>query len=105
MTTHGKPTNGLKHSLDHAIGTAALETLAKMKPEEFVASLKKQGIGSLEDLAARSVETARSAVQAGNLAFDPEVFGVCYKFSAYRPHFGTTVINQVVNIVKQEIAG
>ena len=104
MTTHGKH-NGLEHSLDHAIGVAALEALAKMKPADFVASLKRQGIGSLEDLAAKSVETARDAVQAGNLAFDPEVFGVCYKFSAYRPHFGTNVINQVINIVKPEIGG
>ena len=103
MASQTHPSTGYEHSLDHAIGAVALQVLAKMTPADFLASLQRQGISSLEDLATKSLETARSAVQAGTLAVDPEVFGVCYKFSSYRPHFSPNVINDVVNIVQQEI--
>ncbi|SRR5712691_1026326 len=93
------------NSLDHALSAAALRSLAKMKPADLVASLKRQGINSLEDLAAKSLETAHSATQAGVLAVDPEVFGICYKFSSYRPHFGPSQINDVINIVKPALEG
>src|SRR5947207_2037186 len=91
-----------KHSLDRAIGQAALKVLTNMKPGDFVESLKRQGITSLDDLATKSLEIARNAMQAGNLAVDAEVFGHCYKWTTYRPHFGDNTINQVINIVSQE---
>src|SRR4029077_7004873 len=98
-------THVVPHSLDQALSAAALQSLAKMKPAAFLASLKRQGINSLDDLAAKALETAHAATQAGVLAVDPEVFGVCYKFSSYRPHFGPDLINSVVNIVQPTLKG
>jgi hypothetical protein len=93
----------VSHSLERALSAAALKTLAQMKPADFVASLKRQGINSLDDLATKALETAQSATQAGVLSVDPEVFGICYKFSAYRPHFGPDQINTVVNTVQSAL--
>ena len=100
----GKPQAASKHSLDHAISSVALSTLANMKPADFVAQLKRHGINSLDDLATHSLATARAASEAGQFTLDPEVFGVCYKFTTARPHLDENIISQVINIVKPALA-
>jgi hypothetical protein len=102
--SNGKPQVASKHSLDHAISSVALSTLAKMTPADFVAQLKRQGIKGLDDLATHSLATARAASEAGQFALDPEVFGVCYKFTTARPHFDENTISQVINIVTPALA-
>jgi hypothetical protein len=104
MSTHGKPPYATEQSLEHALGAVALKRLASMQAHEFVASLKKQGINSLEDLANRTLETARTVSAAGAFAADDgEIWGICYKFTTYRPHFDPGTINQVVSIVEKSI--
>jgi len=100
MATEGKSSVTSAQSLENALGTAALNTLAKMTPAEFLANLKRHGINSLEDLANHSLATARAATEAGRFVVDPEEFGVCYKFSTARPHFAQDTIKEVVNLVQ-----
>ena len=52
-----KPTR----TIDAAISTAALKTLAQMKPEAFVEYLKARGISSLDDSQKRASRRQRAA--------------------------------------------
>lgn len=77
---------GKAQSLDHAVRTLAARKLAAAKPEDVLAQLRRHGIGSLEDLAAKVVSNATSALQSGSAAsFDDDIPMVCYKFSSFRP--------------------
>jgi hypothetical protein len=90
-----------KRTIDEAISNAALKTLAQMKPEAFVAQLKARGITSLDDLAKNTIATAKGALNSGLSEVDPEVFGVCYKFTV-QPHRATTAdINAVTKLVQE----
>jgi hypothetical protein len=66
---------------EKALSAAALETIAGMKTEDFVRHLKHHGIASLDDLAKASIGAAKSGIAGGVVAFDPEDFPVCYKFT------------------------
>ena len=90
-------------SLDRAIGIVAINRVAQTKPEEFLAELKKQGINTLEDLVAKTLETARTAARQGGVEFDEELHEICYKFTMYRPHFSDQDINQIINVAKQTV--
>ncbi len=99
--TDSKHSKKQLHSLDEAVGVLATRKLAAAQPADLVAQFKKQGIGSLDDLAKAIVEQAAGAVR-GN-AYDPEVFPVCYKFTTARPHFGDISqedLQQLVDLVK-----
>jgi len=73
-------------SLDHAVRTLAAEKLASSKPEHILAQLKRHGIGSLDDLAAKVVENAARSVQSGaSASYDDDIPMICYKFSTFRP--------------------
>jgi hypothetical protein len=94
------------HSLDQAVGVLATQKLAAAQPADLVAQFKKQGIGSLDDLAKAIVEQAAGAVR-GN-AYDAEFFPVCYKFTTARPHFGEISqedLKQLVDLVQPGLAG
>lgn len=71
---------------EQALSQSALQTIADMKVEDFVKSLRQRGITSLDDLAKASIGAARGGLGAA-VAFDPEDFPVCYKFTV-RPHVG-----------------
>jgi hypothetical protein len=90
-------------SLEHAISNAALQKLAKKTPAEFLREFKEQGIGSLEDLVNKTLESVRALAQSGNVAFSDEIIGVCYKFTSYRPHFDQAALGQVINEINQKL--
>ena len=91
-------------SLEQAIRTAAVKNLASKSTNQILREFKDQGIGSLEDLAKNIVTSAKSAGRS-SAAFDEEIFGVCYKFTTYRPHFNNQDITNVVNVVKNSFGG
>ena len=86
-------------SLEQAIRTAAVKNLASKSTNQILREFKDQGIGSLEDLAKNIVTSAKSAGRS-SAAFDEEIFGICYKFTTYRPHFTNQDITNVINVVK-----
>jgi hypothetical protein len=90
-------------SLDNAVGGAALKKLAAKKPEQLLAEFKEQGITSLEDLAKDIVASAKSASRAGGVAFDDEIFGVCYKFTSYRPVFDQAKFKEIVIQIDKQL--
>lgn len=90
-------------TIDEAVSNAALKTLAQMKPEAFVEQLKARGISSLDDLAKTSIATAKSALNSGLSEIDPEVFGVCYKFTV-KPHRLTAAdVNAVTKVIQERV--
>jgi len=88
-------------SLDHAVRLLAAKKLASSKPEQILAQLQRQGIGSLEDLARKVVDNAASVVQSASASYDDDIPMVCYKFSSYRPVVGLPELEHEVN----ELAG
>jgi hypothetical protein len=89
-------------TLNMAISHAALKKIADKSPESFVTQLKEQGIGSLEDLAKSMIETARSGSRSG-IAFDDEWFGICYKFTTYRPRFDTARLREIATQIDKQL--
>ncbi|HMH41894.1 MAG TPA: hypothetical protein VK557_00300 [Pyrinomonadaceae bacterium] len=89
-------------SLEQSIRAAAVKNLASKSTAQILREFKDQGITSLEDLAKNIVTSAKGA--GASAAFDDEIFGVCYKFTTYRPHFGTKDITNVINVVKNTTA-
>ena len=89
-------------TLNKAISEAALKKIASKSPDHFVKQLKEQGIGSLEDLAKALIETASSGL-GSRIAWDPEDFPICYKFTSYRPHFDPTQLERVVSQINQHL--
>jgi hypothetical protein len=97
MATKHTPT------IDEAVSNAALKTLAQMKPEAFVQRLKARGITSLDDLAKTSIATAKGALNSGLSEVDPDVFGVCYKFTV-QPHRLTAAdLNAVTKVIQERV--
>jgi hypothetical protein len=90
-------------TIDEAVSNAALKTLAQMKPEAFVKQLKARGITSLDDLAKTSIATAKGALNSGLSEVDPEVFGVCYKFTVKPHHLSTADINAVTKVIQERV--
>ena len=91
------------HSLDQAVAVHATRKLAATKPQDLVAELRAQGIGTIEDLAKVIVSHAAGAVR-GN-AYDAEYFPVCYKFTTARPHFGDISREELQGLVREIEAG
>jgi hypothetical protein len=89
-------------TLNKAISEAALKKITSKSTDHFVEQLKEQGIGSLEDLAKALIETARSGLHSG-IAFDPEDFPICYKFTTYRPRFDQTKLENIVSQIDQQL--
>jgi len=89
-------------TLNAAVSKAALTKISKKTSDQFVADLKEQGITSLEDLAQAVIVSARSGLRSG-LAFDPEDFPICYKFTSYRPRFDQRVLREITELVQQEL--
>jgi hypothetical protein len=89
-----------RETLSSAVSKAALKKISTKSSEQFVADLKEQGINSLEDLANVLITTARSGSRSG-LAFDPEDFPICYKFTTYRPRFDQRELQEIVNQINQ----
>ncbi len=85
--------------LEQAVRAAAVKNIASKSTDQILREFRDQGIGSLEDLAKNIVTSAKSAGRS-SAAFDDEIFGVCYKFTTYRPHFSNQDITNVVNAVK-----
>jgi len=93
-------------SLDHAVRVHAAKKLASSKPEHILAQLRRHGIGSLEDLAAKVVENASRAVQSGGgLSYDDEIPMVCYKFSTFRPVVGLPDLEQELTSLIAQVQG
>lgn len=90
-------------SLDQAIAKAAVTKLASKSPDQVLKEFREQGIGSLEDLAKLVVQTAKSASRGSAVAFDPELFPVCYKFTTARPRLSDQDIRTVTNALKEVI--
>jgi hypothetical protein len=88
-------------SLEAAHSSTALKTIASKSVDQVVKELREQGIGSLEDLAKAVVSTAKSASRGSAVAFDPEMFPVCYKFTTARPHFSDADIKNFTAGLKQ----
>jgi hypothetical protein len=89
-------------TLNRAISEAALKKISRKSPDHFVKQLKEQGIGSLEDLAKALIETASSGLQSA-IAWDPEDFPICYKFTTYRPRFDPTKLENIVSQIDQQL--
>ncbi len=88
---------GKAQSLDHAVRVLAAKKLASSKPEQILAQLKRNGIGSLDDLAAKVVENATRSVQGGaSASYDDDIPMICYKFSTFRPVLGVSELEQEV---------
>lgn len=82
-------------SVEQALSQVAIEKIAKKTKSDILRELKNQGIGSLDDLATAVVKSAQSAAKSGVAAFDDEIFGICYKFTTYRPVFGAEDIKTI----------
>src|ERR1700694_948473 len=93
-------------SLDHAVRTLAARKLASSKPEQILAQLRRHGIGSLEDLAAKVVENASRSVQSGSSAsFEDDIPMICYKFTSFRPVVSVQELEQQVTELGALIQG
>jgi len=93
-------------SLDHAVRTLAARKLASSQPEQILAQLKRHGIGSLEDLAAKVVENASRSVQSGSSAsFEDDIPMICYKFTSFRPVVSVQELEQQVTELGALIQG
>lgn len=88
-------------TIDQAVGHAALTALAKMTPEAFVKHLSARGITSLDDLAKSSIATAKGALNSGLSEIDPEVFGVCYKFTVKPHRFTDADLGAITKVIQQ----
>ncbi len=77
------------HVVDKAVSYAAKRRLASAKPEQLLADLKRQGIGDLNALVAKTIEVAGASLSGS--AFDEDIPMYCYKFTTYRPVFGPVV--------------
>jgi hypothetical protein len=88
-------------TIDQAVGQAALTALSKMTPEVFVEQLNARGITSLDDLAKSSIATAKGALNSGLSEVDPEVFGVCYKFTVKPHHFTQDDLGAITKVIQQ----
>jgi len=87
------------HSLDQAVGAFAQHKLSGLKAEDLLRDLRQQGIGSLEDLVKKTVETVHAGAQHG-FALDDDLFHTyCYKFTTYRPHFKPQDAQEFENFV------
>jgi hypothetical protein len=75
------------HSLDQAVGAFAQYKLRGLKEEDLLRELRQQGIGSLEDLVKKTVETVHAGSQRAGFTLDDDLLHYCYKFTTYRPHF------------------
>jgi hypothetical protein len=95
-----KPTSG---SLNHALNNAAIHRVARTKPEDMLADLKKQGVHSLEELVQKTLEVARATASNASAALDDEVLPYCYKFTSYRPHFSEQDISEIVNLANKTV--
>jgi hypothetical protein len=84
-------------SLDHAVRLLAAKKLASSKPEQILAQLQRQGIGSLEDLARKVVDNAASVVQSASASYDDDIPMICYKFSSFRPVVGLPELEREVS--------
>jgi hypothetical protein len=83
------------HSAEQALSQVAIEKLARKTKADILSELKEQGIVSLDDLAKAVVKSAQSAAKSGVAAFDDEIFGICYKFTTYRPRFSAEDIRTI----------
>jgi len=93
------------HSLDQAAGAFAATKLSEAKPAELLASLRRQGIGSLDDLVNATIKAAQEGRRSGSFS-DDDFVGYCYKFMSYRPIFNQVTegdLNQFNQQVRQEI--
>ena len=90
-------------TIDEAVSTAALKTLAQMKPAAFIERLKARGITSLDDLAKTSIATAKGALNSGLAEVDPEVFGVCYKFTVQPHRLTATDLNAITKVIQEKV--
>jgi hypothetical protein len=88
-------------TIDQAVGHAALTALSKMTPEAFVEQLNARGITSLDELAKSSIATAKGALNSGLNEVDPEVFGVCYKFTVKPHHFTQDDLGAITRVIQQ----
>jgi len=88
------------HTVEQALRTTSLRTIAEMKPEDFVRHLKQHGIASLEDLAKASIGVAKSGVTGGGAVLDVEDFPICYKFTVRPGIHGADDLNTVLEGIK-----
>jgi len=93
------------HTIDQAVSRAALTALSKMTPEAFVKQLHARGITSLEDLAKSSITTAKGALNSGLSEIDPEVFGVCYKFTVKPHRFTAADLGAITKVIQERAIG
>jgi hypothetical protein len=91
-----------RQTLQSAIGKTALRKIGKKTTRQFVNQLREQGVSSLEDLASALITTARAGA-AGRVAFDPEDFPICYKFTTYRPIFNQAVLAGIVARIDRQL--
>jgi hypothetical protein len=91
------------HSLDQAVGAFAQQKLSGLKAEDLLRELRQQGIGSLEDLVKKTVETVHAGSQRGFNADDDLFHTYCYKFTTYRPHFDPKDVQEFGNFLTKTI--
>ena len=89
-------------TLGNAISNVALKKISKKSSTQFVAELREQGITSLEDLASAVISAAKSGL-GGTVAFDPEDFPICYKFTSYRPRFDQNILTDIVGQIDAKL--
>jgi hypothetical protein len=94
-------TKAQARTIDQAVSQAALTALSKMTPDAFVKQLKARGITSLEDLAKTSISTAKGALNSGLSEIDPEIFGVCYKFTVKPHRFTQTDLGAITKVIQE----
>jgi|GEM_PF-4225265 hypothetical protein len=91
------------HSLDQAVGAFAQQKLSGLKAEDLLRELRQQGIGSLEDLVKKTVETVHAGSQRGGFTLDDDLIHYCYKFTTYRPHFDPKDIQEFGSFLTKTI--
>lgn len=91
-----------KKTLGDAISKVALTKISKKSSTQFVAELREQGITSLEDLANAVISAAKSGL-GSTVAFDPEDYPICYKFTTYRPRFDQDILTDIVGQIDAKL--
>src|SRR5262245_41980889 len=94
------------NSLTAAVQAQAQQKLLRMSDKDMLASLKQQGIGSLEDLASKLVAHIQSIVKAGStITWDDGGAQICYPYMTYRPHFDKEVLKDFETFARGMVGG
>lgn len=92
----------LNSGLSQAVSLRALKQVSTANVEEVVAALREQGIGSLEDLVGKAIESASQTVTDASALADLEPWEfMCYRWFWFRNPPWSKIRDRVINEIDQ----